>query len=75
MISSSIRLVPRLAKCLPLISAFWALSVSHGITAPHSQVRNSLVYLLFVAAIVGVVGAMVAIYAGARQSEAAGRDG
>ncbi|MCP5065570.1 MAG: hypothetical protein GY946_03310 [bacterium] len=28
---------------------------------------NSLVYLLFVAAIVGVVGAMVAIYAGARQ--------
>ncbi len=28
---------------------------------------NSLVYLLFIAAIIGVVGAMVAIYAGARQ--------
>ncbi|MBW2241397.1 MAG: hypothetical protein JRH01_05370 [Deltaproteobacteria bacterium] len=28
---------------------------------------NSLVYLLFIAAIIGIVGAMVAIYAGARQ--------
>lgn len=28
---------------------------------------NSLVYLLFIAAIIGIVGAMVAVYAGARQ--------
>lgn len=31
---------------------------------------NSLVYLLFVAAIVGVVGAMLALYVGARQAGA-----
>ncbi len=83
-IAPLLRLGPRGAAWVTrgLLVCAWGNIVASWI-GPLSETRglsftgiswNSLVYLLFVAAIVGVVGAMVAIFRGARAGEAAATD-